>query len=431
MNISGNDAGSGSNIDALAGRWSQLIGLAVTVLLAMSLWFSATAVSKQLTEAWRLTAGQGAYLTISVQLGFVAGTILSALANLADRTPVHRLISMCAFTGAIANALISFTISDSLASRPDGFFLVLVLRFITGAALAGVYPPGMKLMASWFRSGRGLAIGVMIGALTLGSASPHLLASPLQSWSASELGYAPWRIVLGLSSLAALLSAAFALLWLRPGPLLGKTAPFDWAYGLRMWKDPAIRRANFGYLGHMWELYAMWAWGPMFIAASYQLAGWSDNAARLVGFAIVAIGGLGCVIAGAVADRFGRTTVTIASLIVSGSCAAGVGFLLQQPLLASIVCLIWGFAVVADSAQFSASVTELADPRYVGTALTIQTCAGFLLTNVTIRLTPLLQEQFGWGWAFAALTIGPIFGAIAMWRLRTMPEAEQLAGGNR
>jgi MFS family permease len=291
---------------------------------------------------------------------------------------------------------------------------------LTGVMLAGVYPTGMKLMATWFKQGRGLAIGVLVGALTVGSASPHLLA-----------GLAPWRTVMLGCSLAALLAGLVAICTVRVGPHLPAATRFDWSYFVRVWADPAVRRANFGYLGHMFELYAMWTWVPYLLKESIAAHSLSTSTAASAAFAAVAIGGQGCVLAGLAADRAGRCSTTIASLVVSGSCAIIAGWLADQPVLLTAVCLIWGFAVVADSAQFSAAVSELCDPRFVGTALTIQTCAGFLLTTLTIRAVPEVQAAYGWGWAFALLALGPVFGVFHMVRLRASPAALKMAGGNR
>ncbi|HSU83860.1 MAG TPA: MFS transporter [Thermoanaerobaculia bacterium] len=401
-------------------KWTQVGLLAATILLAMTVWFSASAVVPQLTAEWKLSGGESSWLTMSVQIGFVLGALLSALLNLADRVPAHRLVAGSALLAAAANAAIPLL--------GVGLAPALALRFLTGIALAGVYPPGMKLVASWCREDRGFGIGILVGALTLGSGVPHLLnALPVFGTG----GMPPWRSVLlatsAQSAIAGLLAAAF----IHPGPYLGKAPPFDWRYAGRVLADRPTRLANFGYLGHMWELYAMWAWVPIFLLASYQGAGNSPRAARLAGFGVLAAGAVGCVVAGRLADRLGRTRVASWSLIVSGLCALTAGLFFHHPGPLTAICLLWGFAVVADSAQFSAAVTELTDPRYAGTALTIQTSLGFLLTLFTIRIIPPLADRFGWEHAFLILAIGPAFGAWSMLRLRRLPEAAKMASGNR
>jgi predicted MFS family arabinose efflux permease len=274
---------------------------------------------------------------------------------------------------------------------------------------------------------------VLVGALTIGSASPHLInALPLDGWLGRWLGgLAGWRLVMLGASLLAVVAAALAAVFARVGPHLPAATKFDLGYFARVWADPAVRRANFGYLGHMFELYAMWTWAPQLLAESYQRTGWSDAAARAAGFATVAVGSVGCVLAGFSAERVGRCWTTIASLVISGGCALIAGSLADQPVILTAVCLLWGFAVVADSAQFSAAVSELCDPRFVGTALTIQTCAGFLLTSLTIRAVPEMKQWLGWNWAFALLAVGPAFGIYHMARLRASSAAEKMAGGRR
>ena len=400
-------------------RFRQLGLLALAELLAMGLWFSASAVAPVLREAWGLTDAGEAWLTMSVQLGFVTGAVLSAFLTLADVWSPRWLIAGSAALGALATAAIAAFSSGAASAIP--------LRFLTGVALAGVYPPGMKVLAGWFREGRGAAIGVLIGALAIGSGAPHLLR-PLG-------GLGDWRPVLYLASGLAAAGALIAGLAIRPGPFQAPAAPFDPSAVRRILADRATMLANGGYFGHMWELYAVWTWIPAFLAASFARdasPGTTAALASVLAFATIAAGGAGAWLAGVLADRVGRTTVTSASMVVSGAACLVAGLLFGgSPWLLGTLCLVWGFAVVADSAQFSACVTELAEPEYVGTALTLQTAFGFLLTIATIRLLPVWEAAWGWSWAFAPLAIGPALGTWSMLALRRRPEANRIAGGRR
>ena len=393
--------------------------LAIAELLAMAPWFSASAVAPTLARVWQLSAAGSAWLTISVQMGFVAGALISAIFTLADRLSARRLVAGSALLAALA------TLGVAAAG---GIKLGIACRLLTGAALAGVYPPGMKIAAGWFKEGRGLAIGILVGALTLGSASPHLLR-----WAVVPTA---WRIVLVIAAISALAGGLLVLLVPNDGPFAAPSPPFSLAAAPRILRDRAVALANLGYLGHMWELYAMWTWIAVFVAASEHARRGAQadvtGLAALVTFAVVGSGAIGCWLGGKYADRWGRTLVTSAAMVVSGSCAIAVGLLFGAPLSMLLpLLLLWGITVVADSAQFSAAVSELAPRDYVGTALTLQTSLGFLLTCATIYLLPNVAGAIGWRWSMSVLAIGPAIGVWAMLVLRGRPEASQLAGGAR
>jgi MFS family permease len=398
--------------------WRQLTLLSLAELLALSLWFSASAVLPALTREWGLSHGGAAGLTIAVQAGFIVGTLASALLNLPDLFS-PRLVMMVGITlGVAANSALALWAS-SLSSA-------LLLRFVTGVCLAGAYPPAMKIMATWFREGRGLAIGILVGALTVGSATPHLIRG---------LTALPWRETLLVASGLALAGAAVVRLWVAEGPHRFPSARFDARMAAAVFAERGPRLACLGYLGHMWELYAMWAWLAAFLAASLEARGGGSYAGLNPSgatFVVIALGALGCWAGGIASDRWGRTTLTMIAMALSGACAVAIGLTFGgAPLLTLLVAVVWGVAVIADSAQFSTAITELSAPAYVGTALTTQTCAGFALTMVSIWLIPPLVARVGWQWAFAALAIGPALGILAMGRLRALPEASRLAGGRK
>ena len=396
-------------------RWWALALLSVAELLGMSLWFSASAVVPALKTEWHLDDSTAGWLTIAVQLGFVAGTLVSAFLNLPDIIKTRRLFAISIFAGALTNA--AFGLYAGGPSSGIG------LRFLTGVFLAGVYPPGMKIMATWFRAQRGMALGVLVGALTLGKASPYLV---------NAFGSSSWRNNVLLVSVLASLGGVIAVLFISDGPFALPAARFDWKQAFKLLGNRGVRLANLGYLGHMWELYGMWTWVPVMIRASVKLHGDSATLAEVGSFLVIGSGGLGCVIAGLVADRVGRTIVTSWAMAISGTCCLIVGFLYGgDPWMLLIVAVIWGASVVADSAQFSTCVTELGDPRYVGTALTIQMCMGFLLTTISIELIPQVLKLVGWRYAFVILAPGPLFGVLAMLRLRSLPEAVRIAQGRR
>ncbi|MBI2777568.1 MAG: MFS transporter [Chloroflexi bacterium] len=404
-----------------AGRWAALLVIGVGTLLAFAPWFSASAVGPLLAAEWHTSGLQLPLLTVAVQLGFAVTALLLAISAAPDVVPGPVLFFGGAVVAAAGN--LGFAL---LAADPT---TALVYRAITGAGIAAVYPVAVKLIASWFRRERGLAIGTLIGALTVGSALPHLFRA------IGAVGGLEWRAVVAAASVAALAGGGLVLAFGRAGPLETAASRFSPAVAASAYREPSVRLANLGYLGHMWELYAMWTWVPAFIAASFATAGLTEpGPAALAAFAVVGVGGIGCIAAGALADRLGRTTMTIAAMAASGACAIAIGFLFgAPPIVLMLVAIPWGITVVADSAQFSAAVSELAPRGTAGSALSVQVAAGFILTGVTIIGVGLLSPTDGAGWrlAFGSLALGPLVGIVAMWRLRGRPDAGRMAGGRR
>ncbi len=401
-------------------RWRALFWITVAELLAISVWFSASAVTGALTRQWHLTGTAVPWLTASVQLGFVAGALVSATLGLADRIRPRTLMAWGAFGAALTTM--------ALLGLPGGGWGAFVLRALTGACLAVVYPVAVQWVAGWFPRQRGLAVGVLIGGLTIGSALPRLLVGlPLLR---------DWQGVLAGSAGLAVVSWALVL-WVvpeQPGPF--HPPVFRWDRVGAVLRDQPVMWANLGYWGHMWELYAMWTWLPAFLLASWA-SRWPPRALLGVagGASFVAIGlaGLAGALAGGwVADRWGRTRATIGAMGVSGAMALVVGLTYRQaPGLTMLVALVWGFSVIADSAQFSTAVTELSSAALLGSALTLQMAVGFLLSIGSIDLVGWLEPIVGWTHVLMVLAAGPAVGIWAMARLRRRAESLQLAHGRR
>jgi MFS family permease len=382
---------------------------------SLALWFSASAVVPGLLARGEISGAQASSLTSAVQIGFVFGTLISAWLGLADILDPRRLFAASAAAGAVLNALLLWTGPDTAAA--------ILLRGATGVCLAGIYPIGIKLAAGWAsKANMGLMVGALVGALTLGSSLPHLFNA------LSEVDWTSTILTASASSLAAAGLIGFA----SPAPGQKPLSAFSPADVAQLFRRRSLRLVNIGYLGHMWELYAMWAWIGPFLVWGLGRSGDASLSrfAPLLTFFIIAAGGVGCLAAGIAADRIGRTRVTMLAMIVSAACAATVGFWADAGATVLVgVAILWGIAVVADSAQFSAAAAELADPRLTGTVLTVQTSLGFLLTFFVIEFMPLVVDLLTWRYAFATLAIGPLVGAFAMYRLRSEPDAEKIANG--
>jgi MFS family permease len=403
------------------GRWRMLAVLSIGILLAEAPWFASGAVAPLLASEWQPTSLELSLLTVAVQLGFAAGAVALAASGAADVVSGRALFTAGATVTGVANLGFAWVATDPLTALP--------FRALTGAGIAAVYPVAMNLAGGWFRERRGLAIGVLIGSIAAGSALPHLLRA------VGSAAGADWRQIVTAASVAAFGGAVVALLFARSGPHEVRAPRLSLRIAARAFRERSVRLANLGYLGHMWELFAMWTWVPLFLAASFAAAGWDDaGLASLAAFVVVASGWIGCTAGGFLADRFGRTSLTIVAMTLSGLCSLGIAFLFgAHPALVVAVAVVWGVTVIADSAQFSAAVSELSPPGTAGSALAIQTAVGFTLTAITILTVGAVDAEDGAGWriAFASLAVGPAIGIVAMWRLRLLPEATRMAGGRR
>lgn len=395
-------------------RWRVLAVVGLAVVMPLSTWFSATAVAPDMSRDLGLTMSQVTWLTNAVQLGFVLGALVSSFFALADIWPMKTILAIGAVFAGLANA---FLLLEPGANAAIG------ARFVTGASLALVYPTAMKFIGTWFQTARGLAMGAVVGALTLGSASPHLIR-------ATDTGV-DWRTVILTTSIGCFL-AAFIFLFLKEGPHRFKSARFSLGHIRGVVGNRAAMLANMGYFGHMWELYALWGWFLAYITAA-QSNGLGITNASLLTFCAIGIGTFGCLAGGWFADRIGRCLTSAAAMALSGGCALLIGFVYDGPLfLFILVALIWGFSTIADSAQFSAAVSEVSDPALIGSSLAFQMGVGFAITIFSVWLIPQIVEYAGdWQWAFSVLAIGPLLGIWAMLSLRAHPDAVKIANGKR
>ena len=392
----------------------------------MSLWFAGTAVVPQLARIWNAGLGVSSWLTLAVQLGFVTGALLFSIFNISDIFPAPRVVAASGAVAALLNVAFAYVAARHITAA-------IIFRFFTGFAIAGVYPPGMKILAGWFRSGRGASLGIFVGALCIGSATPYGINA------LGGVGEGSWRAVIYTSSAFAAAGAMLVAIFVKEGPYAAPSPPFDWRQvtDILSFRNRPLGLANLGYLGHMWELYSMWTWLALMLRESAQATGGVTMNVKALTFFAIAVGFFGCWWAGRASDRIApqelssssaallqehdrirrRSLVTIVAMSVSGICCLLTAIFFRHFYVVACIALVWGISVIADSAQFSAIISEVADPRYLGTALTMQTAMGFLLTVVSIRAMAAIGENFGWPLAAASLAIGPAVGIAAMLRL--------------
>ena len=385
--------------------WRALMWICLSVLFALSLWFSASVVAQEIIELWHIQPKFEAWLSASIPIGFVTGAFVSAYFGLADRFNVRYIFALSATAGALFNGVIIFV---------DEAAIGIVLRILTGVSLAGVYPVAVKMLSEWFPKKRGVAIGILIASLTVGTSLPHVVTIFLASF--------PWQGVIISSSVLAIIAACIVYFIVEDAPGATKSPPFSFTMLHKVITNKQAMLVNYGYFGHNWELYAMWTWLPTFLSASFlsYQADVSASFVSFISFAVIGLAGsIGCVIGGIVADKIGRAHLTMLSMTISGTCALLIGFTYGEVMwLTILLALVWGMSIIADSAQFSAAVSEVVEPEYVGTAVTFQMCIGFLITIISINLVPILQQQFGWQSVFAFLAIGPLLGTLAMYRFK-------------
>jgi len=396
------------------GRGRVLAVICLAIVLSLATWFSATSVMPELQRRFEIPDAILPWITNGVQLGFVVGAVAMTMLNLSDRVRPNLLIAVSASMASLSNA--SLFLASSVPA-------IAISRGMTGAALAGVYPPALKLVSAWFAKDRGLALGAVVGALTIGSALPHLIQA--------LVGGSDWRIVVALASFSGFVGAILFLIYGKEGPLSVAPSAFDSSLIGSVISDRALLLVNLGYFGHMWELYAAWGWFLAFVIEARKSLP-EVMSPPLVTFSFIASGAIGCIAGGFLSDRIGRTATTILMMGLSGSFASLMGFAVQGSTAAFLLVTFgWGVTIVGDSAQFSAAATELSQKKMIGTALTLQLGIGFAISMAAIWLTPMFAHIVGWRWAFLMLVPGPIVGIASMLALRMHPASWRLAGGLR
>lgn len=365
-----------------------------------SVWFAGNAVLPGLVSEWHLSPGVVAYAVSAVQFGFITGTLCFAILAVTDRFPPSRVFMICSLLAATANLTIAFNVQGQTA--------LLASRFLTGFFLAGIYPVGMKIAADYYQQSLSSRLGLLVGALVLGTAFPHLLRSFSVTVS--------WRLIIYATSLLAVTGGLAMWLLVPNGPHRRAGQRLRISALKNIFDDRGLRAAAFGYFGHMWELYAFWAFVPLMLKSFVQTHPRSNVGSPLYAFLIIGIGSVACALAGLAAKRYGNKRTAAFALALSGCCCllSPLAMSLHTGELFMLFMLLWGIAVVADSPLFSSLVAQAAPPEVRGTSLTLVTCIGFAITIASIQLLQLLSGIIDVRYLFVILAAGPAAGLYAL-----------------
>ena len=390
----------------LSVKTRSVLILVIAQVSALSLWFITSAVLPDMTREFPMSEFHQAALASAVPAGFVIGALISAVLGLADRFDPRFVFAICAGVAAASGFAL-------LVLEPNSGGAIAT-RFVTGAMLAGVYPVGMKIAVGWGKDDRGLLVGLLVGALTLGSASPHFVA-----W----MGQADWRQTITIVSSFTILSAV-SILFANLGPHHARAPTFKAAAIAQAWTNKRVRYAYLGYFGHMWELYAMWAWIGVACLVSFQLSmpqADAVSASKLTAFAAIASGGVASVVCGFWADKIGKVEITILAMAVSCLAAIATAISFGGPVWITVLCvLVWGIAIIPDSPQFSALVADASPAELAGSLMSLQTAIGFALTIFTVQITPYIASLTSWPTVMALMALGPAVGIYFMLKLRRL-----------